>query len=359
MAARAPSRRPAPPAAPAAAAALPPLLLLLLLLLALPAARAQQSPLTFSRLVPLTSPSPRAFSTVVSNATHLVFAGGRAGSLPDSVPTDMTVQPQTVAPLQSGATGLPLAMMASCSVPEDMLGLMPGGYSAFAFGGYDAANALQNWLFVFNASGWVRLPTPAMAPTARKGASLVFLRSCGAPGAYCLVLFGGSTAVAASQADSTWRLSIGAAPGALTWSVVATNGVVPPAGLFGHSAAAAADGQSMVLFGGTVPASGAASGETYQLATLGYSDGQTTVSQMVNLAYKMNTFGSSTFQTTAGGFPYGSATSYSQAITNYTVSLASTASPTQAYSLTTTSTCFVTYCKLPQTTNPCGPTSLI
>ena len=61
------------------------LLLAVAALGALPrAARAQSiaSPMRFARFAPASAPFPRAYGAVVTNATSVVFSGGRTGSTP-------------------------------------------------------------------------------------------------------------------------------------------------------------------------------------------------------------------------------------------------------------------------------------
>ena len=120
-------------------AAPPPALLLLALLAPCALAQSLASPMRFSRFAPAGNPSPRAYAAVVTNATSLVFVGGRVGSTPDAAPSDMTVAPASLQPLSAGgaASMAGLSQQAVALVPENLQASL-GGVAAYAFGGESA-----------------------------------------------------------------------------------------------------------------------------------------------------------------------------------------------------------------------------
>ena len=269
----------------------------LLLLLSLPLSLGQSltSPMTFSRFAPASAPLPRAFSVVATNSTTVIFSGGRAGTTPDSAPGDLLVDPLTLLPTQRSASPTPvlgkLAQAAVAQVPEPLVAAL-GGVSAYAFGGVDLAGAESATLWALGASGaWAAATPTGTAPRARAGATLTFLSACGNATRPCLVLVGGaSKGYAATAADFVWAVYF--AP--LRWALVATSLVnAPPAGLVGHSAAASADGGSVIVYGGTKPTG--ISSDTFQLSSAGFFDAKAAAAEMTNIARLKPTAASSSF----------------------------------------------------------------
>ena len=335
---------------------------LLLLLLAAPAARAQSvaSPMRFSRFAPGANPFPRAYGAVVTNDTHVLFAGGRVGSTPDAAPGDMTVAPATLQTLNAaGAASMAgLSQQAVAPVPENLRASL-GGVSAYAFGGLTLAGAESQQLWAFaGTAGWSLVTANGTAPAARRGASLTFVPACGGNATAtfpCMVLVGvGMALETPTAADNVWVLLFGP----LRWVNQATlpGATSPaPAGLFGHNAVASADGKNVIVYGGATLALGVSS-DTYQLSPFGFYDKAVLAAEMVNVALLKPTAGSSA----ASSFysPFGNLTGALPLNTQVVVD----GSITQAYGayLSTAAgvgSCFVSFLNLTAATPVLGTTN--
>ena len=273
------------------------LLLLLLLPLAECAVQTTASPMRFARFAPASAPPPRAYGAIVTNDTSVIFAGGRVGSTPDAAPDDMSVAPSTLNPRSAGGVSslAGLSQQAVAHVPENLRASL-GGVAAYAFGGIDLAGVESQLLWSFGAAGWVAASATGAAPSARRGASLTFVPSCGGNATSdfsCMLLVGGVSAAVAAPlaADNVWMLLLGP----LRWVNQATlpgaTGPAPP-GLFGHCAIPSADGKNVIIYGGSTQAAGASS-DTYQLSPTGFYDAAVQEAEMSNIALLMPTNGSS------------------------------------------------------------------
>lgn len=274
----------------------------------------------------------------MTNSTTVIFSGGRAGTTPvDSVPGDLLFDANTLTLKQTTGVSLQTTQSAVCQVPEHLLSSIPGGFSGFSFGGLDANGVETNALYAFSpSSGWSLYSTATgTPPLARRGGTCTVLTSC--PGsAICLVTFGGtSSKYTATQADSTWTLSLSSAP--FKWTLIATSGPIPPAGLYGHTAAATYGLDSMIVFGGYSPATSAVSSDTFGLAPLGYSDSAAKATEMTNLARGMPTAASSQYAQFST-YPVGNLTGAATAVSGSVVD----GGTTQSYG-TGVNTCFVSY----------------
>ncbi len=122
----------------------------------------------------------------------------------------------------------------------------------------------------------------------------------------------------------------------LRWERLPIKGTGPPAGLYGHSAAATFDGSSLIVFGGFATSTAALSANTFEFSTIGFTGPNALAAQMVNIALGRPTEASSQANTPTvlGGNPTDAEAIFSGAVVD--------GNTAQAFG-TGVGTCFVSY----------------
>ena len=246
------------------------------------------------RSVPPSPPVGRVGSAIAYNSTSLILSGGRSGDTLASVPGDLTVSAATQLPTQQPASAAVFTrtQAASCAVPEDFVTRMKDT-TAVALVGVDPATGLETdgtfaWHFKRTTNSWVQVQVPTPVPTARRGATVSFLKDCRA-GRACFIVIGGTGPLTLNtQTDNCWIYWASgwdvAGTAAAKWQVCTQSGSYQPLNLVGHSTAVSPDGTSIFVFGGYSALSGVVNADIFQFKATGFIDDNTVQAEMVSMA---------------------------------------------------------------------------